>query len=96
MKTNVHSLMEDSDDFDATVVRVAIEDEVGADRQFEIAPSDVIDRAARPSAVRERFTSGDEFTRVVFRLIVAPMFRGVLPDAFKIRASRRGEKKDVI
>lgn len=93
MRIDVHALVEDADDFDDSVPRQAVEDDVRTYGQLQIASVDVVNSAALPSALDDCAARSDDLAGVVFGLIVAPLLGGVPPDAFEVSAGRWREKK---
>ena len=95
MRAYVHALVEDANDFDASGLVQAVEDDMRADRKLQIALVDVIDCAARSSASRECAAGSDDLTGVVFSLIITPVLGCIAPDAGKICTGGRSEKKAI-
>ena len=86
---DVHSLMEDADDINITVVRDSVEHQMGSRRQLEIARPDLIACAADSRVRRGSFEDTLQQAQVMLGLVGAPLFFGVVPDVFKIGLSRR-------
>jgi hypothetical protein len=91
MTIDIHALMQDAHDLDHIGSRRPIEEEMRADRELEIAGSDILDAAALDCPTGEAVESIADQPDIAIRLGFTPARGGVRPDPGEVAPGRSGK-----